>query len=126
MFQQSIEKALKTGDTSTLHPGEMKHYEEIQDYLAGDDDLWGITLEYGEGGALGLYDTFSFINNEFYGAPTQSMTTKQANLDKLFLETFIEIVNGADIDTFDTFVDQWKKQGGDDITKEVNDWYNSK
>ena len=51
------------------------------------------------------------------------MTTKQANLDKLFLETFIEIVNGADINKFDTFVEQWKKQGGDEITKEVNDWY---
>ncbi|MBS4224238.1 extracellular solute-binding protein [Lederbergia citrea] len=125
-FQQSIENAYKTGDNSNLHPGEMKHYEEIEDYKAGDDTYWGITLEYGEGGSLGLYDSFSFINNEFYGAPTPAMTSKQANLDKLFLETFIEIVNGADINKFDTFVDQWKKQGGDDITKEVNEWYKSK
>ncbi|MBS4178739.1 extracellular solute-binding protein [Lederbergia citrea] len=126
VFQQSIEEAFKSGDDSKLHPGEKQLYDRIQAYKDGNDEDWGIALEYGEGGSLGLYDSFDYINNEFYGAPTTSMTSKQANLDKLFLETFIEIVNGADINKFDTFVDQWKKQGGDDITKEVNEWYKSK
>jgi len=126
VFQQSIEEAFQSGDDSKLHPGEKQLYDRVQAYKDGNDADWGITLEYGEGGSLGLYDFFNYINNEFYGAPTPSMVSKQANLDKLFLETFIEIVNGADINKFDAFVEQWKKQGGDDITKEVNEWYQSK
>ena len=130
VFQQSIENAFKSGDTSKLHPIEQQLYDRILEYKDGNNENWGVAIEYGEGGFLSLYNTISennqWIQNEFYGAPTPSMTSKQANLDKLFLETFIEIVNGADINNFDTFVDQWKKQGGDDITQEVNEWYKSK
>jgi putative aldouronate transport system substrate-binding protein len=32
---------------------------------------------------------------------------------------------GSPISTFDTFVRDWKAQGGDTITKEVSDWYKS-
>ncbi|MBS4205446.1 extracellular solute-binding protein [Lederbergia citrea] len=130
VFQESIEDAFKSEDTSKLRPTELQLYERIEDYQDGNNDNWGVALEYGVDGSLGLYGEFTrnnlWINNEFYGAPTSSMTTKQANLDKLFLETFIDIVNGADINKFDSFVEQWKKQGGDEITKEVNEWYKSK
>ena len=37
-------------------------------------------------------------------------------------ETFAKIVMGkADISEFDTFVENWKNQGGDQILKEIND-----
>ncbi|NIK78694.1 putative aldouronate transport system substrate-binding protein [Paenibacillus castaneae] len=126
VFMQSIEKALKSGDASKLHPGEQVLYNMIEDYNNGNDEFWGVSLEYGIDGSLGLYDSFQWINNEFFGTPTVTMNTKQANLNKLFEDAFISIVNGADINKFDTFVEQWKKQGGDDITKEVNDWYKSR
>ena len=85
-----------------------------------------LPLEYGVGGSLGLYESLPWINNEFYGAPTPSMTSKQANLDKLFLETFIEIVNGADINNFDTFFNNRKSRAEQLILpNEVNEWYKS-
>lgn len=51
---------------------------------------------------------------------TKGMETKWANLKKLEDEVFLRIVTGsASIDEFDKFVIDWKKQGGDEITKEV-------
>ena len=47
---------------------------------------------------------------------------KWANLKKMEEETFSKIVMGkADISEFDTFVENWKSQGGDQILKEIND-----
>jgi len=34
-------------------------------------------------------------------------------------------MNAAPIDDFDSFVTNWKKLGGDQITQEVNEWYAS-
>lgn len=45
-----------------------------------------------------------------------------ANLKKMEEETFSKIIMGkADISEFDTFVENWKNQGGDQILKEIND-----
>ncbi len=42
--------------------------------------------------------------------------------EKMEEETFAKIVMGkADISEFDTFVENWKKQGGDQILKEINE-----
>lgn len=51
---------------------------------------------------------------------TPSMETKWSNLQKLEDETFLKIIMGAaPLSDFDTFVTNWKAQGGDEITKEV-------
>lgn len=53
---------------------------------------------------------------------TKTMETKWANLKKLEDEVFLKIVTGSvSIDEFDKFVEDWKKQGGDEITQEVID-----
>lgn len=39
-------------------------------------------------------------------------------------EAFLKIIYGQESpDSFDSFVEKWKSSGGDDITKEVNEWY---
>jgi putative aldouronate transport system substrate-binding protein len=44
----------------------------------------------------------------------------------LEIETFISIIYGkAPVSEFDNFVKKWKEMGGEQITEEVNDWYNS-
>ncbi|MCC3374487.1 extracellular solute-binding protein [Cohnella sp. REN36] len=51
---------------------------------------------------------------------TPTMETKWANLKKMEDETVLKIILGqASVDSFDTFVKNWKAQGGDEITKEV-------
>ena len=57
-----------------------------------------------------------------YNGQTETMEAKWANLKKMEEETFSKIVMGkADISEFDTFVENWKSQGGDQILKEINE-----
>jgi len=61
--------------------------------------------------------------NEFFGPNTPAMAAYWPLLTKLEKETFLKIVHGkAPVETFDDFVKQWKENGGDLITKEVNEW----
>ena len=65
--------------------------------------------------------TYVPVYNAFSGQ-TETMETKWANLKKMEEETFAKIIMGkADISEFDTFVENWKKQGGDQILKEINE-----
>lgn len=59
----------------------------------------------------------------FLGAPTENMKNSNAYLTKIELQTFADIITGkAGIETFDKFVADWSKNGGDTITQEANDW----
>jgi len=61
----------------------------------------------------------------FTGPPTATMNSKLDYLKKLELTAVNEIIYGnKDISYFDEFVKQWKADGGDQITAEVNEWYN--
>ncbi|MGF7031784.1 putative aldouronate transport system substrate-binding protein [Paenibacillus mucilaginosus] len=64
------------------------------------------------------------IQNEFKGASTPTMSTKMEALRKMENEVFTKIIYGKEpLTAFDDFVAKWKSSGGDQITKEVNDWY---
>ncbi|SDX93152.1 extracellular solute-binding protein [Paenibacillus sp. CF384] len=65
-------------------------------------------------------------NNEFVGNPTPTMNAKRELLTKLEKDIFGRIHYGREpLDAFDKFVEEWKRLGGDQITQEVNDWYQS-
>lgn len=58
------------------------------------------------------------------GQPTVTMIERQADLDTLVSTQLIVMVKGTvPLDDFDQFVQDWKDQGGDQITEEVNQWY---
>ncbi len=69
------------------------------------------------------------VNEEYvpvynaYNGQTETMEAKWANLKKMEEETFSQrsLWEKADISEFDTFVKNWKNQGGDQILKEIND-----
>ena len=72
-----------------------------------------------------LNDKYIPVYNAYNGQ-TETMETKWANLKKMEEETFAKIVMGkADISEFDTFVENWKNQGGDQILKEINEELNN-
>lgn len=67
------------------------------------------------------------LKNLFTTLPTPTMVTMQATLDKLVDQTLIGIIKGDQpVSSFDNFVQQWKKLGGDKITEEVNAWWKSR
>lgn len=62
----------------------------------------------------------------FQGPPTETMKSRKDYLDKLEQQIYNEIMYGkSGPEAFDTFVSNWKSSGGEDITKEVNEWYQS-
>jgi len=63
---------------------------------------------------------------KFVGAPTKTMKLKKSFLDKMEKEIYAKIIYGElPLTEFDVFVEKWHSQGGDDITNEVNEWYQS-
>ncbi|WP_127543872.1 extracellular solute-binding protein [Paenibacillus amylolyticus] len=64
------------------------------------------------------------FKNMFTGPTTQTMKSKLDYLNKIENQAFNEIIYGKNpADAFDTFVQTWKSGGGDQITQEVNEWY---
>lgn len=57
-------------------------------------------------------------------SPSASVAEKLAELDKIQKEISVKLVIGTEpIEAFDKFVEEWKSKGGDELTKEVNEWY---
>ena len=125
-----IVEALETGDKSKLNAEEQNNERQISDYLAGKPDSqlgWAYERVFGKEGAFKVVNKYvsenSILPDEFYGAPTPSIVEKYSTLQKMELEVFSKIIMGDSIDTFDKFVADWKKLGGDAMTAEVNEWY---
>lgn len=129
---RAIDAARKAGDMSTL-TGEAKTIQEkMESYYSGSSEgfaLWGWERIYSEEGSMGITDLYDknnqFLLEKFVGAPTPTMVERKSTLEKLQNEVFVKIILGDSIDTFDKFVEDWKKLGGDQITQEVNEWYAS-
>lgn len=65
-----------------------------------------------------------YVPNLFTGANTPAMQSKGGILTKLEGETFVGIIYGSKpLDAFDEFVEEWKELGGEEMTKEANEWY---
>lgn len=123
-------EAIKTRDPSKLPPRELNnHYVRSVALLdEGDKSGWGIyncmvADDSGYSYVAELAEKKNVIYNEFYGAPTPTMIEKGDTLGNLAAETFIRIIMGEPISEFDKFVDEYKKLGGEDLEKEVNEWY---
>ncbi|QNK58632.1 ABC transporter substrate-binding protein [Paenibacillus sp. PAMC21692] len=64
--------------------------------------------------------------NYFTGAATPAMIEKWNLLRQSELETFNKIIYGKlPVDAFDEFVANWNANGGEQVTKEVNEWFQS-
>ena len=135
---EKMNAAIKSGDTSAITDKNqlemLENYKSYEQFKEGKAE-WDGTKRFGsilarvdeEGGwgtTLKAVENSDIIYNEFYGAPTVTMQNNGATLEKLTEETFIKIIAGEkDISAFDEYVKTWKKLGGDDITKEINEWY---
>lgn len=61
------------------------------------------------------------IRNQYLGVPTPGMGKYGPKLSKMEVEAFTKIIIGQQpVDAFDQFVEDWKKNGGEEMTKEVN------
>jgi putative aldouronate transport system substrate-binding protein len=108
-------------------PEERQVYGKCQQWLGGDIKNWSWYAMFGPGGSSIVANDYRQNNwyqeSAFFGAPTATMGTKLSSLQDLQAQEFTKIIQGAALAEFDSFVANWKKQGGDQITSEVNDWY---
>lgn len=124
-------------DVMKVHRGEMKvedlkgaslHYykENERDWEARA--MWG-TGDHTAGTVLDFLDKNQhyIVRNAFVGAPTPTIVERGSTLEEIRATTFTRIMSGElDVDTaFDQFVSEWKRLGGDKMTAEVNEWYQS-
>jgi putative aldouronate transport system substrate-binding protein len=62
--------------------------------------------------------------DKFQGLPTPTMVDRGSDLTSMVGETFLSIINGErPLDSFDQFVTEWKSLAGDQVTVEVNEWW---
>ena len=129
-----IEAARQSGDTSALKGEARSIQDKLDSYYSGSEEgfaLWGWERIYGP--APSSYATINEMNeagcimiNKFVGAPTETMTEKLSTLETMRDEVYTKIIIGeADVDSFDSFVEDFNALGGADITTEVNEWYQS-
>lgn len=93
--------------------------------------IWGLYLSRLDpnGGVAKMYELYTNaekIYDEVY-ITTPSMITKQGEMDKYRDSTFLSMIMGeTPISEFDRYVSEWKNLGGNDIQREVNEWYKNK
>jgi putative aldouronate transport system substrate-binding protein len=119
-----VVNALETKDISKLNTEEKSYYDNSLKFLAGDVNFYGNYKMFGPNGSLSVIEGYSknkqLMDDQYYGAPTATMTQSNSTLQKLQLETFTSIIIRGKMDEFDQFVAKWKQLGGDKITEEVS------
>lgn len=126
------------GEVYTMRDGEMAidaeestrvNYRQRLIFVAPDD--WALDRQRLEalGPQFGLVAQYELaarheVPNRFTGPPTPAMVRYNSKLDRLAQETFVRMVTGVtNVEEFERFVRTWKAEGGDEIEKEVNEWY---
>lgn len=127
---ETLQEARKNNDFTKLTGDPKSVQANLEAYVKGDTAQWGWEKIYGVNGTFRNMEQYKangqFLPEKFVGAPTKTMAEKKTTLEKMEKEMFIKIIMGAaPIDEFDKFVSDWNKLGGADMTKEVNDWYDS-
>ncbi|WP_120462034.1 extracellular solute-binding protein [Paenibacillus aceti] len=124
-----MKEALETGDTSKLVSNmDISNYNSYKKYLDSekngdkpDSVSWAGYASSITTASMVKNANIKEVNPVFFGT-TSSMSLKWPTLSKMELEMYLKIITGDQSpDSFDKFVDSWKKTGGDIITKEVNE-----
>lgn len=72
-----------------------------------------------------MFDNGQVYLDRWGGRYSSFAQTNFSNITTELHAAYLRIIMGEDIDTFETAVDTWYKMGGEPITKEVNEWYES-
>jgi putative aldouronate transport system substrate-binding protein len=85
-----------------------------------------VTPDTAEGYAIAGEHASEQLASKFNTSPTTTMESCWDQLQTMEMQVYTNIIYGKEsIDAFDQFVEDWKAQGGDQITEEVNEWYQS-
>ncbi|WP_135546453.1 type 2 periplasmic-binding domain-containing protein [Paenibacillus cymbidii] len=124
--QEAVAAALRAHDPSKLNLEQTGYYTNILKYRDGDKSQWWVNKVFGETGSYSILGEYKksdrFMVNAFFGPPTPTIIERGSTLRDLETVMMTKVIMGEPIDLFDKFVKDWRSQGGDQITKEVNEW----
>ncbi|WP_337102476.1 extracellular solute-binding protein [Paenibacillus sp. YIM B09110] len=121
-------------DESVITIEQMGAYRSVKKAVNGEQMEtidWALNRVFGpEDSSFHIIDDYEknslLLPNAFDQVMTDTMVKRDSTLLKQELQTFTKIILGEPLDSFDTFVANWKKLGGDEMTKEVNELINAK
>lgn len=136
------QKAL-AGDTSELNAENLANFNAMQDYLNNKDRRAELTEEEIAKFNSGLFyyaiwgnencsyqaisemiDMGNFTYSAYEAVPTKNMATYGPTLDTFMRENISDmIVGNASIDSYPSVLEQWNQLGGQVITAEADEWY---
>jgi len=135
----AVTAAIDNNDLSYLTTTEMHQvHGYIEAYLSGSP-TWEenpqafatnrmfYNINYGPNSIYALLDLMATRNmlkiDPFNGTLTDAMMTREVSLHDLENQVFTAIIAGIEpIEYFDEFVDMWWAEGGEEMTREVNEW----
>lgn len=125
-----VRDALKANDPSQLNDSLKQTYELVQSTDGSDPDKWQQWwIHQPAVSPFEVRDQYQLqpdgvVVDKYFGGSTKTMDEKMSTLSTMQNEQFVKIImNGASVDEFDNYVANWKKLGGEQITREVNEWY---
>lgn len=128
--QRNIAARLEDPSVEPITPDADLNYDSVVSWIEDQDPAgWKMYWIFGpEGSTYDLMEGYlandQMQPNKYVGPPTDTMTRRWETLVQMENEVFTRIIVGeASIDEFDDFVEDWKSLGGEDITDEVNAWY---
>ena len=119
-----LSEALETGNPEKLSAEQKNVYTQCKLWLDNKDlAAWQMYTCRVVGPEVTTRKEVKAFDN-VYPLMTDSMELKWANLEKMENEMILKTIMGeASIDTFDSFVESWLAQGGEEITAEVNEQF---
>ncbi|QQZ61178.1 extracellular solute-binding protein [Paenibacillus sonchi] len=123
-FLDKPEYKMLQSDISNIGPVKLGPYDkyDIQYWAPGKNRaMWIRAYALMVGGSPLVDNEIKGIFSTTY-TQTQTMESRWPKLQQLEDETFLKIILGAaPLDAFDQFAEEWNQQGGDEITREVNE-----
>lgn len=128
-----VRQTLITGkDCTTTEDNKLRYQLYQQDLKAGNPKyplLYGMKEKdgtYKEGSYVILFDAYKknlLIGTVYHGLPTKTDALKGQVLSDNLHAAMLKVIMGSDISVYQKAVNDWKTNGGDQIIKEQNEWY---
>jgi putative aldouronate transport system substrate-binding protein len=128
---EAVRRAIRDNDMSiAIERNWTKNVEDYRDALAAAPNSrpYQLLMNGPYGSFSVVYDYYNkgqVLFQGFNGLPTDTMALRDGILRGALEAAMFEVVMGADISVWDQAVQSWHADGGDQIAREVNAWYDS-
>ncbi|GIP35251.1 extracellular solute-binding protein [Paenibacillus sp. J2TS4] len=135
--EEGVHHEVKDGKYYPIHPKFADEWSNASAFLTGSDqekypDYWQARVRKDEN-VQTYFETFQanaedkkVIDPLSYAPPIDAISKNTQKLAKLREDSFIKFIGGVDsLDNYDKFLEQWRAQGGDEMIKAANEWYQS-